>query len=102
MQDVVDTVLKEFTDNIGLFSEQLNSFRLEMDNFRKKTEVLEKRAQDSAKGREKLTIARQRASQEMKCTHLQRLPAASRQGFSGSDLDRQAYLHPAASSGRRA
>ncbi len=66
MQDVVDTVLKEFTDNIGLFSEQLNSFRLEMDNFRKKTEVLEKRAQDSAKGREKLTIARQRASQEMK------------------------------------
>lgn len=66
MQSVVDHVLKEFSDNIKLFSDLLTNFKARMDDFRRKTEVLEKRAQDSARGREKLNDARQRAGQEMK------------------------------------
>ncbi len=66
MQNVVDRVLKEFSDNVGLFSTLLATFKKRMDEFRRKTDILEKRAQDSLKGREKLNIARQRATQEMK------------------------------------
>jgi len=66
MQNVIDRVLKEFSDNVALFSSLLNSFKKRMDEFRRKSDILEKRAQDSLKGREKLNIARQRASQEMK------------------------------------
>lgn len=66
MQNVVDRVLKEFSDNVSLFSTLLATFKKRMDEFRKKSDILEKRAQDSLKGREKLNIARQRATQEMK------------------------------------
>lgn len=66
MQNVIDRVLKEFSDNVGLFSNLLATFKKRMDEFRRKSDILEKRAQDSLKGREKLNIARQRASQEMK------------------------------------
>ncbi|MCU7813584.1 MAG: DUF1631 domain-containing protein, partial [Candidatus Thiodiazotropha sp. (ex Notomyrtea botanica)] len=66
MQNVIDRVLKEFSDNVDLFSNLLATFKKRMDEFRRKTDILEKRAQDSLKGREKLNIARQRASQEMK------------------------------------
>ena len=66
MQNVVDRVLKEFSDNVDLFSALLSTFKKRMDEFRRKSDILEKRAQDSLKGREKLNIARQRATQEMK------------------------------------
>jgi hypothetical protein len=66
MQNVIDRVLKEFSDNVGLFSTLLATFKKRMDEFRRKSDILEKRAQDSLKGREKLNIARQRATQEMK------------------------------------
>lgn len=66
MQNVIDRVLKEFSDNVSLFNNLLTAFKKRMDEFRRKSDILEKRAQDSLKGREKLNIARQRASQEMK------------------------------------
>ncbi|MCU7922382.1 MAG: DUF1631 domain-containing protein [Candidatus Thiodiazotropha sp. (ex Dulcina madagascariensis)] len=66
MQNVIDRVLKEFSDNVSLFGTLLATFKKRMDEFRRKSDILEKRAQDSIKGREKLNIARQRASQEMK------------------------------------
>jgi hypothetical protein len=66
MQNVIDRVLKEFSDNVSLFGTLLETFKKRMDEFRRKTDILEKRAQDSIKGREKLNIARQRASQEMR------------------------------------
>ena len=66
MQNVIDRVLKEFSDNVSLFGTLLETFKKRMDEFRRKSDILEKRAQDSIKGREKLNIARQRASQEMK------------------------------------
>ena len=66
MQNVVDRVLKEFSDNVDLFGTLLATFKKRMDEFRRKSDILEKRAQDSLKGREKLNVARQRATQEMK------------------------------------
>jgi hypothetical protein len=66
MQNIIDRVLKEFSDNVSLFGTLLETFRKRMDEFRRKSDILEKRAQDSIKGREKLNIARQRASQEMR------------------------------------
>jgi hypothetical protein len=66
MQNVIDRVLKEFSDNVELFGSLLATFKKRMDEFRRKSDILEKRAQDSLKGREKLNIARQRATQEMK------------------------------------
>lgn len=66
MQNVVDRVLKEFSDNVDLFGTLLGTFKKRMDEFRRKSDILEKRAQDSLKGREKLNVARQRATQEMK------------------------------------
>ncbi|MES9992744.1 MAG: DUF1631 domain-containing protein [Candidatus Thiodiazotropha sp.] len=66
MQNVIDRVLKEFSDNVGLLGTLLETFKKRMDEFRRKSDILEKRAQDSIKGREKLNIARQRASQEMR------------------------------------
>lgn len=66
MQNVIDRVLKEFSDDVTLFSNLLASFKKRMDEFRRKSDILEKRAQDSLKGREKLNVARQRASQEMR------------------------------------
>jgi hypothetical protein len=66
MQNVIDRVLKEFSDNVSLFGTLLETFKKRMDEFRRKSDILEKRAQDSIKGREKLNIARQRASQEMR------------------------------------
>ncbi|MEW8049068.1 MAG: DUF1631 domain-containing protein [Candidatus Thiodiazotropha sp.] len=66
MQNVIDRVLKEFSDNVSLFGTLLEAFKKRMDEFRRKSDILEKRAQDSIKGREKLNIARQRASQEMR------------------------------------
>jgi len=74
MQTVVDQVLKEFADHTRLFGELLTFFHSRMEEFRRKSEILEKRAQDSAKGREKLDVARQRSAQEMEArtfsTHL--------------------------------
>jgi hypothetical protein len=66
MQNIIDRVLKEFSDDVSLFNTLLETFKKRMDEFRRKSDILEKRAQDSIKGREKLNIARQRASQEMK------------------------------------
>ncbi|MEJ2466228.1 MAG: DUF1631 domain-containing protein [Candidatus Thiodiazotropha sp.] len=66
MQNVIDRVLKEFSDDVRLFSTLLAAFKKRMDEFRRKSDILEKRAQDSLKGREKLNVARQRATQEMK------------------------------------
>ena len=66
MQIVVDRILKEFTDDLTLFDELFNNFREKMWYFKQKTQILEKRAQEAAMGREKLNIAKQRAKQEIK------------------------------------
>ena len=66
MQIAVNRVLKEFDEDHSLFTELLENFRQEMQHFKQKMNILEKRAQEAAMGREKLNIAKQRAKQEIK------------------------------------
>jgi len=65
MQRAVDRVLLEFKDDVALFEELLASFEEAMSEQRRRTETFEQRTQDAAKGREKLDLARQRASDEI-------------------------------------
>ncbi|MCU7844946.1 MAG: DUF1631 domain-containing protein [Candidatus Thiodiazotropha sp. (ex Monitilora ramsayi)] len=98
MQNVIDRVLKEFSDNVDLFSSLLATFKKRMDEFRRKSDILEKRAQDSLKGREKLNIARQRASQEMKARSFSdRLPKAAKDFLEQTWVDKLIFVllrHP--------
>ena len=60
-----EDVIRKLVADLGTLAEEA-VIRKKMDEFRRKSDILEKRAQDSIKGKEKLNIARQRASQEMK------------------------------------
>ncbi len=62
MQQTVDRVLQEFTDDVGLFEELLQGFKQGMQEQQRRTETVEQRTQETARGREKLQLARQRAS----------------------------------------
>jgi hypothetical protein len=98
MQNVVDRVLKEFSSNVELFGNLLATFKKRMDEFRRKSDILEKRAQDSLKGREKLNVARQRASQEMKARSFSdRLPKAAKDFLEQTWVDKLIFVllrHP--------
>ncbi|ODB99441.1 thymidine phosphorylase [Candidatus Thiodiazotropha endoloripes] len=98
MQNVVDRVLKEFSDNVSLFGTLLENFKKRMDEFRRKSDILEKRAQDSIKGREKLNIARQRASQEMKARSFsEHLPKPAKEFLEQTWVDKLIFVllrHP--------
>ncbi len=98
IQNVIDRVLKEFSDNLDLFTNLLSMFRKKMDEFRHKSDILEKRAQDSIKGREKLSIARQRASQEMKARSFsEHLPQVAKDFLEQTWVDKLIFIllrHP--------
>jgi hypothetical protein len=98
MQNVVDRVLKEFSDNLDLFINLLTMFRKKMDEFRRKSDILEKRAQDSVKGKEKLNIARQRATQEMRARSFSDyLPQAAKDFLEQTWVDKLIFIllrHP--------
>ncbi len=66
MQIVVDRILNEFNDDLSLFDELFINFKGKMQNFKQKSDILEKRAKEAAMGREKLNIAKLRAQQEIK------------------------------------
>jgi hypothetical protein len=65
MQQVVDRVLQEFTDNVGLFDELLSFFEEKMREQQRRTDTTEQRTQEAARGREKLSLAKQRAAREI-------------------------------------
>jgi hypothetical protein len=98
MQNVVDRVLKEFSDNLELFKNLLSLFRKKMNEFRRKSDILEKRAQDSIKGKEKLNIARQRASQEMRARAFsENLPQVAKDFLEQTWVDKLIFIllrHP--------
>jgi hypothetical protein len=98
MQNVIDRVLKEFSDDVSLFSALLENFKKRMDDFRRKSDILEKRAQDSLKGREKLNVARQRASQEMKARSFsEHLPKQAKEFLEQTWVDKLIFVllrHP--------
>lgn len=62
MQRVVDRVLQEFTEDIGLFEELLTFFEQAMTEQQRRTDTMEHRTQDAARGREKLQLAKRRAA----------------------------------------
>jgi hypothetical protein len=98
MQNVIDRVLKEFSDNVSLFGTLLETFKKRMDEFRRKSDILEKRAQDSIKGREKLNVARQRASQEMRARSFsENLPQPAKDFLEKTWVDKLVFVllrHP--------
>ncbi len=65
IQRVVDRVQNEFTDNVELFDELLAYFEHAMEEQRRRTDTMEQRTQEAVRGRERLQLAKQRASQEV-------------------------------------
>ncbi len=76
IQRVVDRVLQEFSDDISLFDELLEYFKGAVAEQRKRTDTMERRTTEAARGRERLQLARQRAAKEIYTLTKQRaLPA---------------------------
>jgi hypothetical protein len=65
MQRIVNRVLKEFAEDIALFEDLLDSFEHSMKEQQRKTDTMEKRTQEAARGREKLHLAKRRANHEI-------------------------------------
>ena len=65
MQQIVDRVLQEFTDAVGLFDELLDFFDDKMREQQRRSDTMEQRTQEAARGREKLAMAKQRTAREI-------------------------------------
>ena len=65
MQVVVDRVSQEFDGNLDLMEDMLNGLTQHMHTLARKAEITERRHVDAARGREKLSVARQRAGDEI-------------------------------------
>jgi hypothetical protein len=75
IQRVVDRVLQEFSDDVSLFDELLEYFEDAVAEQRKRTDNMERRTTEAARGREKLQLARQQAAREIHAlTHERHLP----------------------------
>jgi Protein of unknown function (DUF1631) len=62
---VVETLLQDFDDDVGVFERQLAEFTQFIEHNRKRAELAESRATEAARGRERLQDARRRAAQEV-------------------------------------
>jgi hypothetical protein len=65
MRKAVDRVLLEFTDNVTLFEDLLSDFEEAMREQRRRIETMEQRSQESARGKERLQLARQQAIRQI-------------------------------------
>jgi hypothetical protein len=65
LQGIVDRVITEFSNDVSLFEELLTSFGQSMKEQQRKTATIEQRTQDRALGREKLRLAKRRASDQI-------------------------------------
>jgi hypothetical protein len=65
LQQIVDRVLQEFADNVSLFDELLQFFDEKMRDQQRRSDTMEQRTQEAVRGREKLTLAKQRAAREI-------------------------------------
>jgi hypothetical protein len=65
IKSVVETLLQDFDDDIGVFERQLAEFTQFVEQNRKRAELAESRATEAARGRERLQDARRRAAQEI-------------------------------------
>jgi hypothetical protein len=62
MQSVVDRTVRDFDGDLGLFSNLLEDLSGHLQTVSRKAEVAEKRHVEAARGKEKLALARERAS----------------------------------------
>lgn len=62
MQSVVDRTVREFDGDLGLFNNLLEDLSGHLQTVTRKAEVAEKRHVEAARGKEKLALARERAS----------------------------------------
>jgi hypothetical protein len=65
IKSVVETLLQDFDDDIGVFDRQLTEFTQFVEQNRKRAELLESRATEAARGRERLQDARRTAAREV-------------------------------------
>ena len=65
MQLVVDRVLQDFDGNLALIEDMLGELSTHMHTLARKAEVTERRHVDAARGREKLSLAREQARNEI-------------------------------------
>jgi hypothetical protein len=65
VKGVVEALLQDFDDDIGVFERQLTDFAQFVEQNRKRAELAESRATEAARGRERLQNARRRAAQEI-------------------------------------
>ncbi len=62
---VVESVLRDFDDDVGVFERELGTFADFMDQHHKRADLAEQRAAEATRGREKLQEARRTAAREI-------------------------------------
>ncbi|HEX5123123.1 MAG TPA: DUF1631 domain-containing protein [Rhodanobacteraceae bacterium] len=65
IRQVVETILTDFDDDVGIFDKELESFGGFMDQYHRRAEIAEQRAAEATRGREKLQDARRTAAREI-------------------------------------
>ncbi len=65
MQRMVDRVIQEFNEDVSLFEGLLSVFEQAMQEQQNKTDTMEQRIQDAARGRERLQLAKGRGKKEL-------------------------------------
>lgn len=65
ISQIVHKVLNDFDENVDVFSDLLEEFSLFMDNFNRRSLLMEKRSVEAAKGRDRLQTARRVVSKEI-------------------------------------
>ncbi len=93
MQETVDRVLEEFTDDVKLFEELSQDFKRAMQAQQRRTDIVEQRAQEAARGRERLQVAKQLASKHVQAL-IERhpVPTALSQFLGSTWLDRLVFI----------
>lgn len=64
-KQVVEALLADFDDDVGVFERQLDDFGAFVETHRKRADLAEQRAAEAARGRERLQEARRRAAREI-------------------------------------
>jgi hypothetical protein len=65
LERYVEKILHEFQDDVNIFNEIFIDLHQELKQFEKKVKVIETRAKEAEKGRERLTYARSRAAEAL-------------------------------------
>ncbi len=65
IRHVVESILTDFDDDVGVFDRELESFGGFMEQYHRRAEIAEQRAAEATRGREKLQDARRTAAREI-------------------------------------